>query len=1445
MTNKRRTILNTILIAIAFFAFKADVNADSATVSRGETVKVTCKGGSNNYIENTGVARITKTEENGRQKVYTVLGVSAGKTTLVCSGIWKNVTITVKEPVIEKITKSKPSGMPYCSSIGNVSFSYVGESKQCWIPESDRAVNGTDYSCQGAGAISAYASENICTLTLTYDGDDARKQVGAISFTKSDGTISTNINSNISINFPNSSNNNNSNNNSSGNNGNWNNSGNNSNNSSNNGSSNNSNSGSNNNSSTWRNDGAQGQAQNTVNRTVGRMADGNGGSNEAGSGTSGNNYKSSEDYQNALVNNSTTSVDSKGVCRNFKICNSGSAHMVGGYKTFIYNVTPNCNENNGMNYVAMCIDPGRSSAPKCPSGGSYSSSGEITGDAARVLMNLYNGFISCGNSTECILKYQTAARIIEFQNPSIFGGTNGYNSGLKNVYEAYQGGKVDYNGASGIASAAMSGGSSGGTSAATTASFQQIGLANGTQVTYKLTVTNVEQSPTVTYTTPKNAQGFGGVYDAGSKTYTESVQVDTSNGECELEAKIDYNNPNDVNSVFIVRNGSGGYQRFLVFAVGSGKGDGNNSSLIAKTPINGDGVSCDGGDNCVGEDCDYQKQCNSKATLTCAPADGKNTSYNSVMVNEGDPYSSGVTNWEKCIINKMDNENNKYNILDQVEDDGTRARLIVGTGSELITEASYCSISCKERYDFKLPANQKDIKTGTYFSFDIANNNPAHAIVALKSERKCVTSVKKDANNPNGDIRVGEFERRVNNLKKQLIDLYNIKSYYKAMYDKINEVKYSYINGDGTSEGWNIGSLNDHSGHLGDSSDEYSVKNSYNNWKSNIESKDSIHRIDRRTSLSYSFQYDYKVLGATGDILNVSNATGYTNQPFSNSSATKNFSPTAYSNVYLIHGVDSSSTTSFNTGIEEDSFDEDYTYKVRERNYDILYGSEYREYDETGYVSANSTYQTRDTRESNMNNLLQRVKSIYEAAEATFKQVSVQIKIQGEGIKKCTNKLTETIGDTYKFNPSITWDYDQEDYLSMMSSKKLVIAGTEPSINSQPVYCNSSVAKAEEIFSCGSGYIEKTFNYLDESAGAANIVYYDVKRTGMISSYNCGDYCYYRSSTAFYTYPPDGIATAWKEEDPNTTIIENDGYVFPVAITSEHGQHYFSLKFEEIGQYFDDITGNSMGRIIGGNQGRGKQGTMSGDFRNEAVCTYTIEQIPDGVESCDDDYNEYCKSISSSADTTRCVMKMLEHEGNTCCSYAKKVLESGNYNEESTVRAYEKACYGPSSCVGFEVRTSWETVSSGISSYDRALVDNSGNLQFSVRTVSLNNLFPNNDAGKNWTQSYMSTVKNGDVTSVNGLSITGLIDLIQENGESIYGGDPDYSVILTPSCIKEIQSYNRTKEADGGLLDYDLDIEEDASYYIGSKADDSEFLSKLNGWGCTYRDPGKHTGIPN
>jgi hypothetical protein len=937
---------------------------------------------------------------------------------------------------------------------------------------------------------------------------------------------------------------------------------------------------------------------------------------------------------------------------------------------------------------------------------------------------------------------------------------------------------------------------------------------------------------------------FGaGTVDGTTLTIPVVLSGTVNTADCSavvMQVALNYtNNNSDERGVnFLLSNGNGmSRQAYVVF-----NASGNDVSTVASTTINPGNEACN---KTVSNDA-----CPTSNNLTCGDGNSQ------VCINEGAESSGnscGTTDWEACIIDHHDTQGNDYNVVNQSDltteqifaggtdalyQNNVSAILNNGNGTGTAIEASsYCTVSCKEQYQFDLPGGVKNVKQGTYFEFN--TGGITHSVVGVQSARECVTTNKSyDTNltlSSGGNIQYEKFEKIVNNLRKQQLDYLNTYLYYQAIYDKLNTdaAKNAYFAE--ARQNARIASINGDSGHMpGDALSSYSDKYWYTEY------------IPKFTTDSFK---QYKLSSDTADAtIQAIDTTTITNLSFAKSGQNRYFTAESYKGIYTDNGAYYEAFT-YEPVIAENS-------KVEAGN-----GSPVN-YEETviDYVTcdADSDGQKDDQCPNGSHNeprsvswtvqfqnndetsklityqaVLDKILSLEQAALTKYNALGSQLNEQMISMQTCSSYLEEE-ANKYSFNPQITFSYDQESYMAMLGGKSLTNANGTPNLNVTYYYCTGNVSKASDIFNCSTSVpsnnaVEYQTLPTDVAVGTKNITatpekYYEVTRIGSRATYSCsGTYCYYKSPTPFYTYPADGLATT-DSTKANSTIIANDGLIYPVTITTTQGTHPYYITFKNIGQFFET---SYLGRIMGG--GNGKAGTMSGESKDNEVCYYDV--CPTTDPTCGNNSNGTCAKVAVSdicnkgsyktmtlAEESACVKELLntkETNGETCCTQASAVINAKSGTAEpDVVSAYNTACSPAEVCKSFTLIQQNGTM------YDQASVDNNGELQFTVRSVSLNDLFPNNVKGTNWTSA--STTNVSSTTSS-----------IESKGESIYGDDPDYSVDLTPACIQKIKEYNETQNDSGGLDDYTGYISTDGQYKAGS-ASYSTFLNQLNDWGCTY-----------
>ena len=463
----------------------------------------------------------------------------------------------------------------------------------------------------------------------------------------------------------------------------------------------------------------------------------------------------------------------------------------------------------------------------------------------------------------------------------------------------------------------------------------------------------------------------------------------------------------------------------------------------------------------------------------------------------------------------------------------------------------------------------------------------------------------------------------------------------------------------------------------------------------------------------------------------------------------------------------------------------------------------------------------------NYDSVLNDARTRYEEAGRQFEDKSKELKNITEEINMCTTWSTD-----YQFDPEITFTYDESSYMEMMNGNNKLKMDGDAKVNSTKYYCSSDTSYAG-TFGCATSPSDsnkistKYYDTIDQDGKPSKdnaISYYNYRKIGSIDKY--GDvagqqFIYFKSMVPFYTYPSKGFVTA-NEKQPNSQLVDiddpnrgsndADGLIYPISLTTPAGNYTYTLKFANIGQYFN--SSKNLGRIMGTN------GYLSGTAQDQFVCTYKVEPI---IPSTDDENK--CATIAAS---DKCKSNPMSDEcfyellNSNCCDY----LDLNKDVTVSRIDDYNAACPRTNTCSGYRTINYTTT----IGNYDSVKVTDNGKLQFYVKSVSLNNLFPNGDSSKglNWMGSTSGAENNGQSQD-----ISEVIKDIEDKGEQIYGNDDSliYSIKLTPTCMAHVREYNKEQETNSlGFADYTLTT----NYGDKSKGanDSSTFLSQLENSGC-------------
>lgn len=979
-------------------------------------------------------------------------------------------------------------------------------------------------------------------------------------------------------------------------------------------------------------------------------------------------------------------------------------------------------------------------------------------------------------------------------------------------------------------------------------------------------------------------------YDAGSKTKSFTYEIGgLGGGGCidkTITASLNYNSDNDARSIMQISPVSAVYddrQNYIVFGNTGGQSQIRNSISI---------------NNCKKDP--TPNSCASDAELACDKDD-----ENFVVVNEGS-IGGGPTRWEDCIIGHTDANGNSYDVVNtsklyrnEDEDSYDRTDAIIGYTSygETIKDSDFCIISCKEKYAFILPGNKKEVKQGTYFSFQVNHDFEKHAVVGVSAERTCVSS----------NMKTDNFNKRVIDLRKQQLDYLNMYLYYKQIYNAmltpqaLTNYRANYISATCSM------SPSEPSRDYEEWSRKCNaiLRDDFNGGRALKEWNGSGVRIDvKYYALTNPSDLNSDLVERTRSVT--------LNQSFYDAFPEYRSLMSFYNLKYRDYRVwnNKLNVDKWDDGYEGDRSryhyhgynEETYTDRYQDGFYNGENGRETRKYYENGtwwyeqywveetktrradevdedfnavisnYINGSENW---DWSSNNVNDELYTkyreemayIKTSYTKAKQKYEALNAQIGVQADAMQECTNYLDNFSQENnpYRFDPIITFSYpSQSTYMKMLAPNRLenMNEGT-PEVNYEKYFCASNPGSVDGVFSCHdqSGTTTK-FKFPDTFSDSGDgqlpqikediVEYYNAARVGSRATYGrynylgqegCsssyrsdsgsrGDYCYefYQSAKQFYTQAPDGVVTTNPSGD-NKTILSTDGRVYPVAITTPAGEYPFYLKLANIGQFGES---SSLGRIMGGGDGKG--GTMSGDYGDTEVCYYEVCRVDDpdcgNDGACADLVQKRCNNGAidspqyfSDDDYESCLQDLMKAEED-CCSYVKEYIgrrtgKWANLIPTSIWTDYSERCEKTNACTSFTIISS-DYASSLANASDLADVDNNGSLQVNARAVSLNNLFPNEQAGINWLTSEAQAA----------------VVAIETLGEGVFANDCrnssdpnchglDYSAVIDAKCAERIRQYNAAQEGEdvgygnGGFNDYTDNITNANTNTIG-KSDISD-----------------------
>lgn len=1027
--------------------------------------------------------------------------------------------------------------------------------------------------------------------------------------------------------------------------------------------------------------------------------------------------------------------------------------------TKTYTVTAHCTDDSSSTYTAYCIDP----AVKGPTEAGW----EYTADEQLDLDSDFGKAIYClyknsGGADYTTIQDTARLLMVKYGQPFL-GIANGPYKKHALMYQSYGG-----------STALM------GTVESCISSVQNNSMQMSfTQLTNSYENGNVTAKYKLILKNPKSGVDINSVnivvkdVNGGSIGYTKTIEnIDTSKqgqisadvilvipagSNCTLNvtASLKYYDADDVRNVFFARAKKNNMaQRFLVI---------NNKGNAPLTLTETTSLNLSDNPSCV-PNTPENLACVATNGFLCTPSETVATVY------EGKNVGASA-DWDTCIVDKSDPNGNEYTIQE--------------AGAH-----NYCKVVCKEDYAFKMPGDLGTIKQGRYISINL--DNRYHAVAGVAAQRTCVST----------DIKVDAYQTSAVALKQTMLEQLNLYNYYKGMYDRLEEGQDGLEKIDFDT----YYTANDNK--LGATHHDNHYSRGSCPTDETVDYREFTTEDFYLEAFTFKFKYNTYKLSLNGSNSNILKAE------------------------FVIDQENLEDSKTIESNIDTESKD----YKGKEKK---CPSNQYHHYEdgtkactvpeEDNECSGKFTIYigTKDGAQAKYDAVKEEAYKLYKKALEDFESASNELRDITEEINMCTTWSTD-----YQFDPEITFTYDESSYMEMMNGNNKLKMDGDAKVNSTKYYCSSDTSYAG-TFGCATSPSDsnkistKYYGAItnDGKPSKDNVIsYYNYRKIGSIDKY--GDvagqqFIYFKSMVPFYTYPSKGFVTA-NEKQPNSQLVDiddpnrgsndADGLIYPISLTTPEGNYTYTLKFANIGQYFN--SSKNLGRIMGTN------GYLSGTAQDQFVCTYKVESI---IPSTDDENK--CATIAAS---DKCKSNPMSDEcfyellNSNCCDYI-------DLNKDVTVSRiddYNAACPRSNTCSGYRTINYTTT----IGNYDSVKVTDNGKLQFYVKSVSLNNLFPNGDSSKglNWMGSTSGAENNGQSQD-----ISEVIKDIEDKGEQIYGNDDSliYSIKLTPTCMAHVREYNKEQETNSlGFADYTLTT----NYGDKSKGanDSSTFLSQLENSGC-------------
>lgn len=1038
-----------------------------------------------------------------------------------------------------------------------------------------------------------------------------------------------------------------------------------------------------------------------------------------------------------------------GVCQDYRICKQNvyerDQYMVGANVQYKATAGASCS-NSGSEYTAFCLEaqfPG----PAEENGDCLDYTARQIDPTSLYQVSLFALYKSTNGAritdSKTYFAYEAAARLLAYEDSKYQTRSNTGSSSFNNHSAPYRGGVGSCGEVAGeqgdaglvcqLANNALSEArnmmASGAAEGTLGVRMNQLGgftpVGSSYQSAFTVTVQNVTSAEQVGFGNLSFSLNGGGitvsqqgtpVYDAGAKTITFTVLIGGIPGKAEgctnsdLSVTLSYSNNADLRSAFMLdaasTTGKGNRQKFAVFAPSEGK-------VTYKLPLS----------NC---NTPTPNACQPYAALYCNESDKNGV----ITVNEGAPSEGAPTDWKNCIIGKTDSQGNSYDVVNNseyVQTEGVESKILDNiegytSDGQPIIDAAFCTVSCKEQYQFVLPGYKEQVKQGTYFSFHTDGNPTTHMVVGINAERKCVS----------GNIENENYNDRAKDLRAQMVDYLNAYLYYYQIYQALLSdsaaTRYNHgihkwyttqdmrgIDQCDDEEGTSVSQLvqevewQDKQYIEGWSYDGISVTLTLYELVDPSSTEGGELRKVNYTLSNSELMKAYKEVVKTPEI----KKTGV-------SSLGYNF----YSSIYSDYDVFSEGISAVDVYGQNKRVERPYWYidnSTRPEPHD----AEYKDIPGVGrvkvkdawtetvcvydgqkdwnnYVSifaetdkASEEWNSSNIKiKNNENNqfdkyleVLGQIEEKMELAKEKYDALIEEIAIQNAAIQECTNYLAnfDETTNPYHFDPVITFSYpDQGAYMAMLAPNVLEnVNPVAPTPTYEKFFCETAPSDPEGVFSCSGGASEQiTFKYpykFELGVPGEQITFAgDAGRKSeeaLNPNDNMDEVAYFNAgsvgSRAFYGRT-DGFewyqsATQFYTIAPDGIVTTNKNAQNATIIDTDGRVYPVSINTPE-GTYpfyvtFSQIgqfneTG-ALGRIMGG--GNGKAATMSGEAYDQQVCYYQVCRVDD--PTCNGPSGQVCEYNGQKISMDACIAEGKKPEQCT------QELCPGTVNVCSNIRA--------------------------------------------------------------------------------------------------------------------------------------------------------------------------------